>query len=130
MNFVFYIKIKAKSKYRILNFVFQFIKKTKCALGTRIFKPEQDSLKIVFQHYHSLMNSLIYQTFTFDLELITYLVYIIVVETDFKAGTKYSIKIFYIKKAIDQKRFSVKKTLVWNISEVFFTTTFWKFYCE
>ena len=29
MNFVFFIEVKAKPKYRILNFVFQFIKKTK-----------------------------------------------------------------------------------------------------
>ena len=29
LNFVFFIKVKAKSKYKILNFVFQFIKKTK-----------------------------------------------------------------------------------------------------
>ena len=29
LNFIFFIKVKAKSKYRILNFVFQFIKKAK-----------------------------------------------------------------------------------------------------
>ena len=29
LNFVFFIKVKVKSKYRILNFVFEFIKKTK-----------------------------------------------------------------------------------------------------
>ena len=29
LNFVFFIELKAISKYRILNFVFQFIKKTK-----------------------------------------------------------------------------------------------------
>ena len=29
LNFVFFIKIKVKSKYKILNFVFEFIKKTK-----------------------------------------------------------------------------------------------------
>ena len=29
LNFVFFIEVKAKSKYRILNFLFQFIKKTK-----------------------------------------------------------------------------------------------------
>ena len=29
LNFVFFIEVKAKSKYRILNFVFQFIKNTK-----------------------------------------------------------------------------------------------------
>ena len=33
LNFVFFIKVKAKSKYRILNFVFQFIKKTKWHFG-------------------------------------------------------------------------------------------------
>ena len=33
LNFVFFIKIKAKSNYRILNFVFQFIKKTKWHFG-------------------------------------------------------------------------------------------------
>ena len=30
LNFVFFIEVKAKSKYRILKFVFQFISKTKC----------------------------------------------------------------------------------------------------
>ena len=44
-----------------------------------------------------------------------------VVETNFKAGN--SIKILFLKKGIDQIRFSMKKNLVWNISEVFFTTT-------
>ena len=29
LNFVFRIEVKTKSKYRILNFVFQFIKNTK-----------------------------------------------------------------------------------------------------
>ena len=29
LNFVFHIEVKAKSKYKILNFVFQFIKNTK-----------------------------------------------------------------------------------------------------
>ena len=33
LNFVFFIKVKAKSKYRISNFVFHFIKKTKWHLG-------------------------------------------------------------------------------------------------
>ena len=33
LNFVFFIKVKAKSKYRILDFVFQFIKKTKWHFG-------------------------------------------------------------------------------------------------
>ena len=33
LNFVFFIEVKAKSKYRILNFVFQFIKKTKWDFG-------------------------------------------------------------------------------------------------
>ena len=32
-DFVFFIEVKAKSKYRILNFVFQFIKKTEMAHG-------------------------------------------------------------------------------------------------
>ena len=38
LNFVFRIEVKAKSKYRILNFVFQFIKKKKRngTLGARI----------------------------------------------------------------------------------------------
>ena len=31
LNFVFFIEVKAKSKYRILNFVFQFIKKNEMA---------------------------------------------------------------------------------------------------
>ena len=29
LNFVFFLEVKAKSKYRVLNFAFQFIKKTK-----------------------------------------------------------------------------------------------------
>ena len=33
LDFVFYIKVKAKSKYKTLNFVFQFIKKTKWHFG-------------------------------------------------------------------------------------------------
>ena len=33
LNFVFFVKVKARSKYRILNFVFQFIKKTKWQFG-------------------------------------------------------------------------------------------------
>ena len=33
LNFVFLIEGKTKSKYRILNFVFQFIKKTKWHFG-------------------------------------------------------------------------------------------------
>ena len=33
LNFVFFIEVKAKSKYRILNFVFQFIKKTEWHFG-------------------------------------------------------------------------------------------------
>ena len=33
LNFVFFIEAKAKSKYRTLNFVFQFIKKTKWYFG-------------------------------------------------------------------------------------------------
>ena len=36
LNFVFFTEVKAKSNYRILNFVFQFIKKTNGTLGTRI----------------------------------------------------------------------------------------------
>ena len=33
LNFVFFIEVKSKSKYRILNFVFQFIKSTKWYFG-------------------------------------------------------------------------------------------------
>ena len=33
LNFVFFIKVKAKAKYKTLNFVFQFIKKTKWHFG-------------------------------------------------------------------------------------------------
>ena len=33
LNFVFFIEVKAKSKYRILKFVFQFIKKMKWHFG-------------------------------------------------------------------------------------------------
>ena len=36
LNFVFYIEVKTKSKYKILNFVFQFIKTRNGTLGTRI----------------------------------------------------------------------------------------------
>ena len=37
LNFVFSIKVKAKSKYRILNFVFQFTKNTKWHFGYTYF---------------------------------------------------------------------------------------------
>ena len=33
LKFVFFIEVKVKSKYRILNFVFQFIKKAKWHFG-------------------------------------------------------------------------------------------------
>ena len=33
LNFVFHIEVKAKSKYKILNFVFPFIKNTKWRFG-------------------------------------------------------------------------------------------------
>ena len=33
LNFVFFIEVKAKCKYRFFNFVFQFIKKTKWHFG-------------------------------------------------------------------------------------------------
>ena len=33
LNFVFHIEVKAKSKYKILNFVFQLIKNTKWHFG-------------------------------------------------------------------------------------------------
>ena len=33
LDFVFFIEVKAKSKYKILNFVFQFIKKSKWHFG-------------------------------------------------------------------------------------------------
>ena len=38
LHFVFFIKVKPKSKYKILNFVFQFIKKTKMALWVHGFR--------------------------------------------------------------------------------------------
>ena len=33
LNFVFHIEVKTKSNYKILNFVFQFIKNIKCHFG-------------------------------------------------------------------------------------------------
>ena len=33
LDFVFFVEVKAKAKYRILDFVFQFIKKTKWHFG-------------------------------------------------------------------------------------------------
>ena len=39
LNCVFLIEVKTKSKYRILNFVFQFIKKTKWHLGNWVIVP-------------------------------------------------------------------------------------------
>ena len=35
LNFVFHVEVKAKSKDKILNFVFQFIKNTKWHFGYR-----------------------------------------------------------------------------------------------
>ena len=37
LNFVFRIEVKAKSKYRIFNFVFQFIKRNEMALWVHGF---------------------------------------------------------------------------------------------
>ena len=53
LNFVFFIEVKAKSKCRILNFVFQFIKKTKYHFGYT------DSAGL-FQHTAILQGLLIY----------------------------------------------------------------------
>ena len=39
LNFVFFIKVKAKSKYRNLNFVFQFIRKAKWHFGYTDLSP-------------------------------------------------------------------------------------------
>ena len=42
LNFVFFIEVKTKSKYRILNFVSQFIKKTKWHFGnTDLHQPSE-----------------------------------------------------------------------------------------
>ena len=38
LNFVFHIEVKTKSKYKILNFLFQFIKNTKWHFGVHGFK--------------------------------------------------------------------------------------------
>ena len=51
LNFVFFIKVKAKSKYKTLNFVFQFTKKTKWHFGytdSRYFHSSINHLEHVF----------------------------------------------------------------------------------
>ena len=41
LNFIFFIEVKAKSKYKILNFVFQYTKNTKWHFGyTDLFSCE------------------------------------------------------------------------------------------
>ena len=40
LNFVFLIEVKAKSKYRMLNFVFQFIKNTKWHFAYTVRAPK------------------------------------------------------------------------------------------
>ena len=59
LNFVFLNKVKAKSKYRILNSVFQFIKKTKWHFGyTDFLQPRFFNLDLIVtkllenQYYH------------------------------------------------------------------------------
>ena len=47
LNFVFFIKVKAKSKYRFLNFVFQFFKKTKWHFGYTDCSPNHYSAAIL-----------------------------------------------------------------------------------
>ena len=50
LNFVFFIKVKAKSKYKILNFVFQFIKKNETALWVYGLCPYSELFWSVFSH--------------------------------------------------------------------------------
>ena len=79
MNFVFFIKVKSKSKYRILNFVFQFIKRTKWRFGYThcIAPPIMNSLFTLHLNQHNLRN---YQEFftekrntvNYGLETVTY----------------------------------------------------------
>ena len=62
LNFVFFIKVKAKSKYKTLNFVFQFTKKTKWHFGctdSRYFHSSINHLEHVFSQstYHWLLLS-------------------------------------------------------------------------
>ena len=62
LNFVFFIKVKAKSKYKTLNFVFQFTKKTKWRFGctdSRYFHSSINHLEHVFSQstYHWLLLS-------------------------------------------------------------------------
>ena len=58
LNFVFFIKVKSKSKYRILNFVFQFIKKTKWHFGYTdcIAPPIMNSLFTLHLNQYNLRN--------------------------------------------------------------------------
>ena len=42
LNLVFFIEVKAKTKYRILNFVFNFSKKWNGTLETRILSVSYD----------------------------------------------------------------------------------------
>ena len=57
LNFVFFKEVKAKSKYRILNFVFQFIKKTKWQFGYTDSKPRSSQS---FKDIQKIFKILIY----------------------------------------------------------------------
>ena len=45
LNFVSHTEVKIRSKYKILNFVFQFIKNTKWHYGYTDFKHTQESME-------------------------------------------------------------------------------------
>ena len=53
LNFVFHIEVKIKSKYKILNFVFQFIKNTKWHYGYTDFKHTRESMERIESHRNS-----------------------------------------------------------------------------
>ena len=53
LNFVFFIEVKAKSNYIILNFVFQFIKKTKWNFGYTDLRAHKEGKVVTSWSNHS-----------------------------------------------------------------------------
>ena len=57
LNFDFFIEVKAKSKYRILNFAFQFIKKNEMPLWVHGFcRPPNGDMKQCETHFKDIFS--------------------------------------------------------------------------
>ena len=60
LNFGFRIKVKTKSKYRILNFVFQFIKNTKWHFGHTDSPRQSKIVTIIYERSRQSVESATY----------------------------------------------------------------------